>query len=69
MFNKIKQYPKDAMKVALAVLIGFFAVMGWQFSETAKTPFWWNFWIVIAVLCLVAWIVGYVYLSRKQKGK
>lgn len=67
--NTFKKYPKDWLKVLLAVLIGFFAVMGWHFEETAKTPFWWKFWPVISVICIVGWVGAWIYLSKKDKEK
>jgi nicotinamide riboside transporter PnuC len=67
--NTFQKYPKDWMKVILAVMVGFFAVMGVHFSEAANKPFWWKFWIVIAVVCIIGWVGGWVFLSSKDKNK
>lgn len=67
--NTFKKYPKDWLKVLAAVLIGFFAVMGWHFTDVANTPFWWKFWPVLAVICLVAWVGAWIYLSKKDRER
>ncbi len=59
----IKKYWKD-LSIGFAVLSSvFFAVMGWHFSEVANTPFWWNFWAGLAIVCIVwicvAWAILY----------
>lgn len=65
----IKKYRKDWMIVIAVVAVGFFAVMGWHFTDVAKKPFWWKFWPVLAVLCIVAWVAGWVFLKSKEKNK
>ncbi len=67
--NTFQKYPKDWMKVLAAVLIGFFAVMGWHFTDVAEKPFWWKFWPVLSVLCIVAWVGGWIFLRTKDKSK
>ncbi len=67
--NTFKKYPKDWLIVLGVVLMGFFGVMGTHFSDIAKTPFWWNFWIILSVVCIVAWVGGWIFLNRKDKGK
>jgi hypothetical protein len=67
--NTFKKYPKSWLITLLAVMIGFFAVMGTHFSDAAKKPFWWSFWEVIAIVCIVGWIGAWIYLSKKDKGK
>lgn len=57
------------MIVLAVVLIGFFAVMGWHFSDTAVKPFWWKAWPVISVACIAAWVIGWVFLSSKDKKR
>jgi uncharacterized membrane protein YhhN len=61
------KYPKSWMYTIAAFLIGFFAVMGWHFADVAKTAFWWNFWIVLAVLCIITWVLVWVKLKGKQR--
>lgn len=67
--NTFKKYPKDWLKVLAAVLIGFFAVMGWHFTDVAEKPFWWKFWPVLAVVCLVAWVGAWIFLKSKDNAK
>lgn len=67
--NTFKKYPKDWLKVLAVVLIGFFAVMGWHFTDVAEKPFWWKFWPILAVICAILWVAGWVYLSSKDRNK
>lgn len=67
--NTFKKYPKDWLIVLGVVIIGVFAVMGWHWTDTSTKPFWWKFWPVMAIICLIAWVGGWVFLSGKDKGK
>lgn len=67
--NTFKKYPKDWLKVLAAVLIGFFAVMGWHFTDVAEKPFWWKFWPVLAVVCLIAWVGAWIFLNKRDKER
>ena len=66
--NMTPKRKKDLLMTAGAVLAVFIAVMGWHFSETSNRPFWSNFWIVAAVLCLLACVGGWIYLNNKYKA-
>ena len=61
------KYTKDILKVASAVLLATVAVMGWHWTDTANRTFWWNFWLVAAIVALVGCIAGWVYLSNRDK--
>lgn len=43
------------------------AVLGTWFSDIAKTPFWWNFWIVADVISVGMFIYGVHWLSKNKK--
>ncbi len=57
------------MKVIAVVIVGFFAVMGWHFTDVAEKPFWWKLWPVLSIVCIIAWVVGWVALNKNAKGK
>lgn len=61
------QYKKDYFIVGGVLLIGIIAVMGNHFSDVAKTKFWWTFWDAAQVVCIVAWIAGWIYFKAKEK--
>jgi protein-S-isoprenylcysteine O-methyltransferase Ste14 len=69
----LKRNRKDLMKVILALLIVFFAVMGWQFQDDAKSRFWQEAWVWIAVGCLIVWVGVWAILwssdKRENTGK
>jgi hypothetical protein len=67
MFPSFKKYKKDYFTVAAVLLIGIIAVMGQHFSDIAQTKFWWTFWDAATVICIVAWIAGWIYLKSKDK--
>lgn len=67
--NTFQKHPKSWMITILAVMIGFFAVMGIHFSEAAEKPFWWKFWEVITVVCILAWVGGWIFLKNKEKSR
>lgn len=43
------------------------SVLGWHFTEVAKSPFWWNAWIVIAIVSAVLFIGGIYWYSNTKK--
>ncbi|HEU4607139.1 MAG TPA: hypothetical protein VFS31_03450 [Chitinophagaceae bacterium] len=49
------------------VLAGIIVVLGGQFADSAKTPFWWKFWPVLQVICFVALIGGWLFLKYREK--
>lgn len=63
----LKKHWKDLMKIIIALLIVFFAVMGWQFQDDAKTHFWQQAWVWIAVGCLIVWVVVWAILWSNDK--
>jgi protein-S-isoprenylcysteine O-methyltransferase Ste14 len=57
---------RDVLKTVLLLAVVFFAVMGHHFSDAAGTSFWANTWTVIAIVCLVVWVAGWVFLWSKK---
>jgi uncharacterized membrane protein len=66
MAKKIK-YLKDWLLTIAAVLVGLLAVSADGFSDLATKKFWWNFWSVVHVLSIVAFIGGWLYLKIREK--
>ena len=54
----------------IAITLVIIAVMGWHWSEVAKTPFWWKFWegaaIGSIVILAVWWIASYFSQNKKR---
>ena len=45
------------------------AIMGWHWTDVARTPFWWNFWVVAAIVSAIGFIGGiYWYFNTKQQN-
>lgn len=64
-----KRNKKD-LAILAGVIVGLvIAVMGWHWTETAKKPFWWNFWIVAAIVCDLAWVGFWLYFWNKDKPR
>ena len=68
-WNWIKKYKKDLLLTAAAILTLTIAVLGWHWTETADTPFWWNFWVIAAVACDLLFIVTWAILWSNDKKK
>ena len=58
---------KDILLGIAALLLVVISVMGWHWTDTANTPFWWNFWIVAAIVSLIGCLLGWLYLNNKTK--
>lgn len=67
--NTFQKYPKDWCLTAAAVLIGILAVSADGFSDLANKAFWWNFWSIVHVASIVAFVGGWFYLRAKDKNK
>lgn len=50
-----------------ALICAVVAVMGWHWTTTARTPFWWTFWVVAAILAIPAFIGLIVWLNNARK--
>lgn len=61
----IKKYKKDLLITIAIVLAIVTAVLGWDWSDNADTPFWWNFWIVASIVAILACVGGWLYLKSK----
>lgn len=58
---------KDILLLVSAFLLVIIAVMGWHWTDTANTSFWWNFWIVAAIVSFIACLVGWIIINNKMK--
>lgn len=67
--NTFQKYPKDWCLVAAVVLTGILAVSADGFSDLANKAFWWNFWSIIHVAAIVAFVGGWFYLKAKDSRK
>lgn len=48
---------KSVLIVVLAISLMIVAVMGWHWTDLAKTPFWWTFWVVAAIASLIGFVL------------
>ena len=72
-FQTFRKYPKDTLSTFTVILVGLLAVSSDGFSDFAKKKGWWIFWEVVEVVSLLACIIGWLYLVKKdrdfRKGK
>lgn len=59
---------KSVLFVLLLVSLVILAVMGWHWTDLAKTPFWWTFWVVAAIAAVPAFIF-IIYWFGNSKNK
>jgi len=59
------KYKRDLLLVIIVVFAGFVALGG--IADYAKTKFWWTFWDVAQIVCLVGLIGGWIYLYAKDR--
>lgn len=70
MKNFLKKNGKAIGFVSLAILLLVVAVMGWHWTEVARQPFWWSFWVVAAILSLIGFIaLMFKFGSTKKNNK
>lgn len=48
---------KSVLFVLLLISLVILAVMGWHWTDLAKTKFWWTFWVVVAIAAVPAFIL------------
>lgn len=55
--------------IYVIVMLAFLmtSVMGWVWTDYAKTPFWWTFWVVAALVSLVAFVAGIFWLGKSDR--
>lgn len=64
----IKKYKKDIAITLAVFLTGLLAVMGYHWSEVAKTPFFASFWNVLCVLAWVAALGSWFILWKRDRS-
>ncbi len=66
---KLPKLPTPLYFFLMAAVIITGGVMSWHFTEVAKKPFWWTFWVVVGVVFLVGfltwWAINYSKGPRK----
>lgn len=63
MNTKVKSILFAIMLAALVTL----AIMGWHWTDLAKTPFWWTAWVVGAIAAIPAFIFLVAWFSKSRK--
>lgn len=66
--NYLKKHWRAILFVIGLLIMATVSVMGWYWTEVAKTKFWWTFWVVAALLCLPGF-VGAIAWFGSQKNK
>lgn len=64
-----KEYLKDWLYVATALVGIFGAVIFPGLSDYAKHAFWWKFWDIAAVVCALTVVGGWVYFWTRKGGQ
>jgi len=57
---------KSVLFVLLVLGLVTLAVMGWHWTDLAKTPFWWTFWVVAAIAAIPAFILVIAWFSKSR---
>ena len=63
----IKENWKDLLKVISAIAIVYLAVMSSWYSDNAEVKFWWVFWDVVSVVCILTLIIVWVLDWTKKR--
>ena len=70
--SKIKSWIESNWKACLfvaALLITLtVSVMGWHWTDTAKKPFWWTFWVVAAVVSIPGFVGLIMWFNNSRKN-
>lgn len=69
MSSKTKWTTKEIAFGVLAVILVVVAVMGWHWTDVAETKFWWNFWVVAAIVSGIGFISIVIYLFNSQNKR
>lgn len=67
MNDKLKQNIKDLFFTIGVLSLILVSVMGWHWSESAKTKFWWVFWDVAALSSIIACVGLWLYWMSKDR--
>ena len=62
-----KKYLKDWLWALTAIVVGFGAVIFPGISDYANHSFWWKFWDVVSVICVIGAIGGWAYFWTSKK--
>jgi protein-S-isoprenylcysteine O-methyltransferase Ste14 len=70
-FQKLKSQFKENWKgillVAVIAIAGVLAVSGDGFADLSHHAFWWHFWAIIGIVCLVGLVVAWAYAWNSQR--
>lgn len=58
---------KSILFVLMLVSLVILAIMGWHWTDLAKTPFWWTFWVVAAIAAIPAFILVLKWFDKSRK--
>jgi hypothetical protein len=64
-----QKYRKDVLILLAVITTLIVGVMGWHWTDTAETPFWWNFWVIAAIAADLLWVGAWVYFWNKDKKR
>jgi hypothetical protein len=67
MKNFLENNWKALLILAALFITATIAVMGWHWTETARTKFWWTFWIVAAVIAIPGFIGLIIWFNKSRK--
>jgi hypothetical protein len=68
--SKLKgiKYLKDYLLLAAALTAGILAVCGGGFADYSESKFWAGFWSVAAWVGFAVFLLGWLYLVKKDKA-
>lgn len=64
-----KEYLKDWLYVLTAIVAVFGAVIFPGLSDYANHSFWWKFWDIATIVCILTVIGGWVYFWTTQNKR
>lgn len=63
----VERYWRACLLAAAIIVCLVVAVMGWHWTETARTPFWWTFWVVAAALSIPGFVGLILWFNKARK--
>jgi phosphoglycerol transferase MdoB-like AlkP superfamily enzyme len=64
----IQKYWRACLFIAALLATLIIAIFGWHWTDLAKKPFWWTFWVIAAVLA-VPGFVGLISWFNNTRNK